>query len=313
MLVSRMKLKVMKKHDCRKTQERFTDWLLADSLIDLDGCQLCQEQFATLKNALGQFDQALNTAMPEENYWSGYEAKFWAKLAMEESASKWQINLWQPRWIVPVAGCVLLILFAVLNQGGIKKDVNTTSAEVVNLTQQPITDVQKVSDSARTGQKKRRFEKPNKPERKESARPLYKKPQFLFDPNPLQAQMDSEAFVAPETAVATRHFERAQMLLRSFRNSRPTEQTNYNLSYEKNRSRHLLYENILLRREAEARGDWSMEEVLNNLEPLLLDIANLPETATTDDVNPIKERMQKQEIVAKLQFYAMPMMAAVAD
>ena len=308
----------MKKHDCHKTQERFTDWLLADSLIDLaridlDGCQLCHEQFVTLKNALGHFDQALNAAMPEENYWSGYEAKFWTKLAMEESASKWQINLWQPRWMVPVAGCALLILLAVLNQGGIKKDVKPASDEVVNLNQQPTTDVQKVSDSARSGQKKRRFEKPNKPERKEAVRPLYKKPQFLFDPNPLQAQMNSEAFIAPETAVATRHFERAQMLLRAFRNSRPTEQASYDLSYEKTRSRHLLYENILIRREAEARGDWSMEEVLNNLEPLLLDIANLPETATADDVDPIKERMQKQEIVAKLQFYAMPLMAAVAD
>ncbi len=300
----------MKKHDCHQTQEQFTDWLLAASIIEFDGCQLCHEQYLTLKNALGQYDQAFSAMMPEENYWSGYEAKLWTKLAAEKQTSRWQFNLWQLRWIVPVAGCALLILLAVLNQGGIKKDFNKTAVDVAKVNLQPALEVNKVSDSSRTNPKKRRLEKQNKSERKELARPLNKKPQFLFDSNPIQVRLDSEAFVAPEIAIVTRHFERAQMLLRAFRNSRPTEHSNYDLSYEKTRSRRLLYENILLRREAEARGDWSMEEVLNNLEPLLLDIANLPEKATADEVNPIKERMQKQEIVAKLQFYALPVMVA---
>jgi hypothetical protein len=71
-----------------------------------------------------------------------------------------------------------------------------------------------------------------------------------------------------------------------------------------------LYETIVMRREAETRGDWPMEDVLSNLEPLLLDIANLPQRPTNDDVTPIRERMQKQEIVAKLQLYAMPVTVA---
>ena len=303
----------MKKHDCQTTQQQFTEWIFADSISEFDDCQLCARQFLSLKNSLGQFDQAFNKMMPEENYWNGYEAKLWTKLTTENQASSLPINFWQPRWILPVAACLGLILLTVLNFSVLKKQSERTSDEAVlrNLPRDP--EAQKVSDAPKSNQKKQRNEKPPKEVRKEPVRPLNKKPRFLFDPNPIQARMDSEALVAPEAALTTKHFEQAQMLLRAFRNSRETEQSTYELSYEKNRSRRLLYENILLRQAAEARGDWSMEEVLNNLEPLLLDIANLPEKTTADDVNPIKERMQKQEIVAKLQFYAMPLMAAVAD
>ena len=100
------------------------------------------------------------------------------------------------------------------------------------------------------------------------------------------------------------------MLLRAFRNAPPATNATFDLSYEKKRSRHLLYRNIVLRREAEMRGDWPLEEVLSSLEPLLLDIANLPARPTSDDVLPIKERMQKKEIVTKLQLYATPVMVA---
>ena len=303
----------MKKHDCQTTQQQFSEWLFTDSVIELDPCQLCQEQFLLLKNSLVQFDQAFKSGMPEENYWNGYEAKLWTKLATENQASSLPVNFWQPRWILPVVACLVLILLTVLNFSVLKKQPEKTSDEAVQRNLPSDSEVQKVSDAPKSNPKKQRDEKPSKEVRKESVRPLHKKPRFLFDPNPIQARMDSEAFVTAETALTTNHFEQAQMLLRAFRNSRETEQSTYDLSYEKTRSRRLLYENILLRREAEARGDWSMEEVLNHLEPLLLDIANLPASATADDVNPIKERMQKQEIVAKLQFYAMPMMVAVAD
>jgi hypothetical protein len=63
----------------------------------------------------------------------------------------------------------------------------------------------------------------------------------------------------------------------------------------------LLYQNIALRRDAAARGDQSTTEVLNTLEPILLDIANLPNRAKARDVRSIEQRMEKKEIVAALQ------------
>jgi hypothetical protein len=116
-------------------------------------------------------------------------------------------------------------------------------------------------------------------------------------------------FIDVETA---RHIERAQLLLRSFRNTRDSgAKPDPDLSYEKQRSRGLLSKNILLRRDAEAKGNMPAEELLGSLEPFLLDIANLPDRPSNDDVRSIKERMQKKEIVSALQVYSAPTLSQV--
>jgi hypothetical protein len=99
-----------------------------------------------------------------------------------------------------------------------------------------------------------------------------------------------------------RHAERAELLLRSFRNVRlPVSQRSLDVSYERANARKLLYQNIALRRDAKERGDQPTAEILNQLEPILLDIANLPEKARARDVRSIEQRMEKKEIVATLQ------------
>ena len=99
-----------------------------------------------------------------------------------------------------------------------------------------------------------------------------------------------------------RHAEKAELLLRSFRNVRlAASNRTLDVSYEKAQSRKLLYQNIALRRDAAARRDQSTAEVLNTLEPILLDIANLPNRAKARDVRSIEQRMEKKEIVAALQ------------
>ncbi|HEX8920469.1 MAG TPA: hypothetical protein VF766_03260, partial [Pyrinomonadaceae bacterium] len=99
-----------------------------------------------------------------------------------------------------------------------------------------------------------------------------------------------------------RHAERAELLLRSFRNVRlPASTRSLDVSYERANARKLLYQNIALRRDAAERRDQPTTEILNQLEPILLDIANLPERARARDVRSIERRMQKKEIVATLQ------------
>jgi hypothetical protein len=99
-----------------------------------------------------------------------------------------------------------------------------------------------------------------------------------------------------------RHAGRAELLLRSFRNVRLSAQTRVlDVSYEKENARKLLYRNIALRRDASERGDQPTAELLNKLEPILLDIANLPNRAGARDVRAVEEHMERQEIVATLQ------------
>jgi len=106
-------------------------------------------------------------------------------------------------------------------------------------------------------------------------------------------------------ADTVKHLEKAQVLLRSFRNTRSAgEQGVFDLAYEKQQSRRLLNQNIVLRRSAEAKGNLPTEELLGSLEPFLIDIANLPDKPAQDDIQSIKQRMQKREIVSSLQIYS---------
>jgi hypothetical protein len=98
-----------------------------------------------------------------------------------------------------------------------------------------------------------------------------------------------------------RHIEQAQNLLRSVRNLQVSESTDdVDVSYEKALSRRLLNENIVLRRDAEMSGKFPIKTLLSSLEPFLIDIANLPDRTSADDLRVIKDRVQKTEIVAAL-------------
>ena len=95
-----------------------------------------------------------------------------------------------------------------------------------------------------------------------------------------------------------RHVEQAQLLLRSFRNARLSDD---DLAYERERSKKLLYRNIVLRREAASKGDPRVEGLLDRLEPILVDIANLPDKPAKEEVASIRERVRKKNLMFSLQ------------
>jgi hypothetical protein len=108
----------------------------------------------------------------------------------------------------------------------------------------------------------------------------------------------------PNDSKTARHVEQAQLLLRSFRNTRIADEgrrASSDLAYDKRQSRKLLYQNIVLRREASNRGNLPVESLLDSLEPILIDIANLPDKPAPADVREINERMRRKNIVAMLQ------------
>jgi hypothetical protein len=100
------------------------------------------------------------------------------------------------------------------------------------------------------------------------------------------------------------HIQQAENLLRSIRSLQASDDdSEIDVSYEKAMSQRLLSENVVLRRDAERAGKFPTKELLGDLEPFLIDIANLPDKTTPDKLRAIKDRAQKTEIVAALVSY----------
>lgn len=129
-------------------------------------------------------------------------------------------------------------------------------------------------------------------------------------PAPVREPKPGEQFAAiPETVrpadtqtMTALHFEKAETLLRAFRNVRLDEPGAADeVSYERKRAKQMIYQNMILRREADAAGDVQIASLLDSLEPILLDIANLPDNPDDDSVRVIRERVERKNIVALLQ------------
>jgi negative regulator of sigma E activity len=118
--------------------------------------------------------------------------------------------------------------------------------------------------------------------------------QFAAIPEPVRSA-DAETM----TAI---HFEKSERLLRVFRNVRMNEPgAAAEVGYERKRAQQLIVQNMMLRREADASGDVQISSLLENLEPILIDIANLPAKPDPDAVRVIRERVERKNIVGLLQ------------
>jgi hypothetical protein len=112
---------------------------------------------------------------------------------------------------------------------------------------------------------------------------------------------DMEVTKQPDGGIdMLRHLQQSELLLRTFRNighdARKGE-----VGYERKRASHLVYQNILLRREAETSGDVQVATLLGSLEPILLDIANLRDQTNQEAIRAIQDRMERQSLVALIQ------------
>lgn len=100
------------------------------------------------------------------------------------------------------------------------------------------------------------------------------------------------------------HIEKTEMLLRSFRNARAVGSVEtFDVEYERLQARKLLDENRRLRRDAENHGLAFAEEVFGQVEPYLLEIANIEAKPAPEKVLDIKQRVSSQNIIASMQVY----------
>ncbi len=295
-------------HDCGKTKTNLVDLVFSEmdasqqqcALAEVRSCPACLAEYNSMQATLRMFDQAADAAMPEESYWAGYEARLRDKLNdvgqtsvcpsvldRLKSVPRALFAFLLARPAIPATVAALILLAAISAIWFSKQETRDPQVLVAGTTPTPTptpTPTRAISTPSPTGEVQ--------PEPQSTLAVKVRQPRRTRPVK--QAEETTEETLA--VADPATHLENAQLLLRAFRNAEPA-----NLAYEKRQARKLVYDNILLRREAEAKGNLPVEEALNNLEPLLLDIANLSAKASRADVQVIRERIQKQEIIATLQ------------
>jgi len=311
-------------HDCNKFKDKMVDLLFecADGdersrlLAEVAACKTCDSLYRSMSETLAVFDQVTRTAEPEESYWIGYENRLQAQLT--EHARPKQ-TLFAPLFVkdmlarLPIAlrvafACLVLaaglwLLFNRIERSNPPALVATDSV-----------------DPSRDQNVRRENNKPQDEKRDPVQNPtITKRPRHTFAPIARNVKPEMEIDRAQAGVIFERHsgssanlkietashLEKAELLMRSFRNMKLSEDpAAFDVSYEKQFSKQLLAINRRLRRSAENKRALSIEDLLTGIEPLLLDIANLPDNPAEDDVRSIKDLIQKQEVVATLQMYS---------
>lgn len=304
-------------HDCVKTREQLIDLVFNEMepaegrrlLNELDGCGPCLKHYRSMAETLRVVDQAVEATMPDESYWPGYESGLRARLQNVRPGLRQRLKAWiggfgffRP---LPITAAALLTIVLLACGWWLSSGLRQTVTPPTVITQRPGVIRPQPPEPVATPNKQ---ELVHSLDRKRTIRRRRSSPVLTREERPAEkvavdsgpAQIDQTSYTAslldPETS---KHFEKTQLLLRSFRNSITSDPT-----YEKELSQKLLYRNILLRREAEAKRNLFTEEVLGELEPLLLDIANLPESPSRNELKSISERIQRKDLVAVLQIYS---------
>jgi hypothetical protein len=136
------------------------------------------------------------------------------------------------------------------------------------------------------------------PRQAPNKRPIVREPK----PGEQFAAIPERVRSADAETMTAMHFETSERLLLAFKNVRLDEPTAAEeVGYERKRAKQLVYQNMLLKREADAAGDVQISSLLENLEPILIDIANLPDQPDENTVRAIRERVERKNIVGLLR------------
>lgn len=271
-------------------------------------CEQVKADFLNLRSQIAGFETAANPAITNR--------KLNRILSRGDRASARGLR-WG--WSTPaIAFATLVIVGTIIGLiWSLNTDSNQSVAHLPSPTPSPT--VEKISQPEPEASPK---EKEPNPEREPSAKP--KKP-LVRDPKPGEqfalVTEPADPIAAPERVrpadaqtLTAIHIEKSETLLVAFRNVRlNTATSDAEVAYERKRARQLVQQNMILRREADANGDVQIASLLESLQPILLDIANLPDKPDSNAVRTIRERVERKNIVPLLQVNSAALARALDD
>ena len=99
--------------------------------------------------------------------------------------------------------------------------------------------------------------------------------------------------------VISDHFDQSERILVELTNLKPEE--GLDLTAERQRAEGLLASNRLYRRTAEDRGEENVATLLDELEPVLLQIAHAPSQVSAQEIRSLQKRVEAKGLVLKLR------------
>jgi hypothetical protein len=279
----------MKCEVCSELLEEYLDGELAPQdreQVDahLISCVECSESFAVLtaeQELFARYDREIDVP-----------PFLWTRIAAHTNATKrtWRASLFGK---TSLASAIAVLLLALAIGLVYKLSKPKAPAPTVATTTSTITSPDPVLKSVQSVVPKKRKSRPR-------VKPVITQP-TVDQSDVLSSEL---AYLDVDEQDTALHIEQSKILLRSIKNVQISDtDEEIDVTYDKALSRRLLNENVVLRRDAEMKAKFPTKTLLADLEPFLIDIANLPDRARPQDVREIKERVQKTEIVAALLDY----------
>ncbi|HKV35686.1 MAG TPA: zf-HC2 domain-containing protein [Pyrinomonadaceae bacterium] len=261
-------------------------------LLTCAQCEEARADFLSLRSQISSFEASL----PAE-----VQNRALAKILAKRGAPGAKVTLgWN--WGYAAVALASIAIVALI----IGLTFNPTPSEIANQVN-PVPASSPEATPSPTAEPQQRQESPQqqptpKPRRPAPVREPKPGEQFAAIPKDVQPPAPERTRPADAQTMTALHFEKAETLLRAFRNVQLEEPgAAAEVRYERTRAKQLVYQNMMLRREADASGDVQVASLLDSLEPILLDIANLPDKPDNDKVRVIRERVSRKNIVALLQ------------
>jgi len=245
---------------------------LGDRTTHLEACDTCRGELARLAAVL---DRVTPADVPEPG--DDYEAQVWNRLNWRlRGEKKRERNAWM-KWAAVAA--IIVIAFA----GGLlwnRKPQSSTPHELIA-----------TSTNGNT--------------------PSSTNPNATVatttNPNAPHGTNANGANAAPRDrillVVVGKHFDQSERMLVELTNITPSDDDDeaFDIATEREKAEELLASNRLYRRTALDRGEDSVATLLDELEPVLMQIAHAPEDMSAEELRTIQKRVETRGLVFKLR------------
>lgn len=123
-------------------------------------------------------------------------------------------------------------------------------------------------------------------------------------PQPAQTADNKQARERVLLVAVGNHLERSQVILAELANAGAPGKGRLDISYEQSAAHDLVESNRLYRMTAASTGDTATANVLEELERVLLDVANGPSDVTPGQLEQLRRRIQDEGILFKVRVFA---------